>query len=102
MMLRHRPIGDDGDDGVRAQRSNPGAQRAEDAATDHDVIAALRERHVDDDRIAGAHRDGHGMPAACGRDSPGRSTQPTSAAMISLTMVSCGTSRDEMVTSACA
>ena len=33
---------------------------AEQAAADHDVIAASRERDIDRDRLAGAQRRGHG------------------------------------------
>src|SRR6266487_3315236 len=66
-------------------------------APDDDVVAALAERDVDDDRIAGAQRRSHDRrsPSAGG---PGiaQATRicPASARTISSTILSCSTSRD--------
>ena len=59
MMARDRLVGDDRDLGAGPQRRDARAERGEQAAADHDVVAARAERDVDDDRIAGSQRRGH-------------------------------------------
>ena len=73
MMARHRLVGDDRDLASRPQRCDPLAERRDQAAPDDDVVGAVAERDIDDDRIAGAQRRGHGaVPVfrrgACGGD----------------------------------
>ncbi len=52
MVVRDGLVADDGDLGARSQRRDPLAERSEDTAADHDVVAALAERDIDQDRIA--------------------------------------------------
>ena len=52
-------VADDRQLRARAQLRDPLAERRELAAADHDVVAALAERDVDDDRIARSQRRGH-------------------------------------------
>ena len=59
VVARDGLVGDDGHLGTRAQRSDPPPERQQLAAADMDLIAALPERNIDDDRIAGTQRRGH-------------------------------------------
>jgi len=47
MMARNILVGDDGGLGARAQTGDARAERSDDAAPDHDVIAAGAERDLD-------------------------------------------------------
>ena len=103
MMLGDVLVGDDRDlaPGRSAAIRSPSV--GEQAAADHDVVGALAERDVDRDRIAGAQRRGHGWLAARHASAPAPAAATVrSAAMISSTIVSCGTSRDSTVMSASA
>ncbi len=103
MVACDRLVADDRSLGARPQRGNPSSQRGQLAAADHDVVAALAERDIDDDRLAGTQRRSHGArsPSADG-SCPASATpmRPASAVTISSTIRSCGTSRDCTVRSA--
>ena len=79
------------------------AERWQHVAADHDVIGAIAERDVDGDRrrnVSAARSCA--CIQGCRRTVPMRTAQPAcSAAMHSSTIFSCGTSRDQIVMSAC-
>src|SRR6478672_10598365 len=104
MMLCHVLVADDRELGARAQPSDPLAQRRKLAAADHDVIAALPQRNLNNRGIAASQRRGHGMPPSARSFEVvvGCNSWSPSAAMISSTILSCGTSRDCTVRSASA
>ena len=88
-------VGDDRGLGAGLERLQATPERAEQPAPDHDVIRARAERDRHGDWIAAAQRRRH--------DAPSRgATRERSAATISSTMLSCGTSRDATVRSASA
>src|SRR5271169_4053836 len=83
-------VGDDRTFGARAERRDALAQAREQPAADDDVVAARAERDLDHGRLspfALAQRRGHGLLSAI-------SSGLASLAMISSTMLSCGSSRD--------
>src|SRR5262245_53694846 len=85
------------------ERRNTRAELADDPPADHDVVGAIAECDVDDRRLACAKRRGHHGTAPAMLSGTGRPARCSdSAVMISLTMVSCATSRDITVTSASA
>src|SRR5580698_613089 len=98
MMLGDILIADDDRFGAGAQRGDARAERSQKAAPNNDVIAARTERDVHGCRIA-ANRRGH-PPLPAGAAGGWRNS--SSAVMISVTIVSCGTSRDCTVRSASA
>ncbi len=57
-MTRDVLIGDDKSFGARPQRRKPRPKRADDAASDRDLVAARPKRDRDDDAVA-AHRCRH-------------------------------------------
>ena len=97
MIACHGLVADDRDFRARPQRRNALPERGQYPAADHDLVAALAERHIDDDRIAGSQRHGHGArspdaaSAALSRPKP---RWGASSLTISSTIRSCGTSRD--------
>src|SRR5690606_33961343 len=98
MMPRYRLVGDDRGAGARPQGSDALVELADQAAADEDVVGALAERDGHGDRLGATQRRGHGAP-------PVRASRPrwsATAAMISLTTVSCGSSRDCTTMSDCA
>src|SRR5262249_46871025 len=89
MMARDRFVGDDRSLGARTQRGNFFAQQGQLTAPDDDVVAALAERDVDDDRIAGPQRRSHDRrsPSAGGAGiAQERRICPASALTISSTI----------------
>ena len=72
------------------------AERRQQAAPDHDVVARSPSATSTDDRLAGcaAARSWRAPPSRPPESAPRRSSCSASAATISSTMVSCGTSRD--------
>ena len=99
MMARNILVGDDGGLGARAQTGDARAERSDDAAPDHDVIAAGAERDLDG-RGIGTKGCRH-APAFPGGDTVTCKNE-ASAVMMSATMASCETSRECTVRSACA
>src|SRR5215467_6185967 len=97
MQRHHRLIADDGCFGARLERIRPRAQRSEQPTPDHDVVGAFAKGHLDDGGIAWTQRRGHG--ACVPIEECGTPNLCASAATISSTMVSCGTSRECTVTS---
>ena len=104
MMARHGFVRHDRGGGTRPQLGDARAELGQQTAPDRDVVTARAECDVDDGRIGGAKRRGHdgilldpGPPARLSRPK-----YPASAANVSLTIVSCGTSRDTIVRSASA
>src|SRR5262249_52341062 len=98
MRTRDILVSDDRDLGAAAQRTDARAERCHEPATDHDVIAARIKRDIDAYRLAGAQRSGHALSSAAA----GAVRNSASATISSATMVSCATSRDCTVRSACA
>src|SRR5262249_61390827 len=97
MMARDRFVGDDRSPGARTQRGNLFAQQGQLTASDDDIVAALAERDVDDDQIAGAQRRSHDRrsPSAGGAGiAQERRICPASALTISSTIFSGSPSRD--------
>src|SRR5688572_4279777 len=94
-------VGHDRGGGAGFERRNACAQPGQEPAADHDVIGTAAERDVHDHRLAGPQRRGHDETSAIvsGRCDGARPSGAATAAMISLTMVSCATSRDITVTS---
>ena len=54
-------VGDDRGPRARPQRRHARSELREHIAADHDVIGAIAERDIDDDRIVRAQRRGHGV-----------------------------------------
>src|ERR1700722_21034234 len=90
MMPHDIFVADDDGLGARTQRREARAKRRQQAAANDDVIAARIERDTNGGGI-GADRRGH-WPLPCGTE--GASRKSPSAATISVTIASCGTSRD--------
>src|SRR5258707_1252486 len=98
MRARDVLVGDDGKPRARLERRDAEPKRCRDAAADHDVVGAATKPDIHDRRFGGAQRGGHHSAASSdGRAIPSRAA---SSAMISLTIVSCATSRDITVMSA--
>src|SRR5262249_34344611 len=98
-----RFVADDRSHGPRPQREDFLPQQRQLPAADDDVVAALAERDIDDDRIAGAQRRSHGRRSPCAGTLVVASAVPSwpaSALTISSTILSCRTSRDCTVMSA--
>src|SRR5262245_47490972 len=98
-MLCNGAVGDDSRPHAGPKRREAGAERGKDVAADDNVIGAIAERHVDNGDVGLFQRRGHGAAltesgAGCERSLPCR------AAMHSSTILSCGTSREEIVMSA--
>src|SRR5262245_39131502 len=97
-MPGHGLVADDRHSRTRAQRFDALAERAENAAPDHDVVAAGPKRDVDNDGLAGPQRRGHdaqspppvAWPAVAGSNPRCFASTPS----ISSTIFSCTTSRD--------
>ncbi len=97
IVARDRFVGDDGRLGTGTQGGNPLPERGEQAAADHDVIAALAEHDIDDDRVDRAQWSSHGAGSPlthCAKGVTARPMCPATAPRISSTILSCGTSRD--------
>src|SRR6185437_4597500 len=95
MLRADIDVGDDNDARARAQRLDALPERSEQRATDDDVVVAARKCDGHDDRLGRTRLNGHASPSA---------TMPSwagSAAMISSTMASCGSSRDSTTMLAC-
>src|SRR6476659_120126 len=90
-------VGDDRNLRPGPQRRDLLAQQSQQAAADVNVVAALAERDVDDDRVAGTQGRRHGSWPPSAQATPIR---PASALTISSTIFSCMTSRDCTVRSA--
>ena len=104
-MARYDGIGDDRCGRARFELRKPLAQLGESAATDDHVIAAGAERDVDDRRLSGGDQGGrHALSPCAGLRAGASSTasRPATAVKISSTMISCGTSRECTLASACA
>src|SRR5262249_38280089 len=98
-----RFIADDRGHGPGPQRDDFFPQQRQLPAANDDVVAALAERNIDDDRIAGAQRRSHGRRSPCAAALAVASAVPSwsaSALTISSTILSCSTSRDCTVMSA--
>ena len=103
VMRSHGGIGDDGRRRAGPQRRYPLAQSGESSAADDDVITASAERHVDGGRFARTHGSRHDDFLSCRRTPSGpspSSSRSASAARISSTIISCGTSRECTLASA--
>ena len=101
MVAGNRLVGDERHARARPQRLDARAQARKQPAADHDVVGALGQRDLHHDRfgkLALAQRRGHDFASGAAAMSRYRG----SAAMISSTMVSCGSSRDCTVMSASA
>ena len=94
VMAGNGLVGDQRDTRAGAQRFDARAEAGEQPAADDDVVGALGQRDLHNGRLTGTQRRGHGAfsaPRCLGI-----------SAMISSTMVSCGSSRDCTVMSASA
>ena len=102
-VLGDGAVGDDGGADARPQGGDAAAQRWQHVAADHDVIGAIAERDIDGDGIGMLQGRGHGVALSVFDASfvalP--HSRPCSASMHSSTIFSCGTSRDQIVMSAC-
>ena len=102
-VLGDSAVGDDGGAGARPQGGDAAAQRLQHVAADHDVIGAIAERDIDGNGIGMLQGRGHGVALSVFDASfvalP--HSRPCSASMHSSTIFSCGTSRDQIVMSAC-
>ena len=100
-------VGDDGGARAGPQLSDTGAQRWQHIAADDDVVGAVAERDIDRDRVGMFQRRGHRVTpsapgVACAAEAvPPVHSQVCRASMHSSTIFSCGTSRDQIVRSAC-
>ncbi len=98
----HVAVGDDGGPRAGPQRGDAPAQRPQHVAADDDVIGAIAERDIDGDRIGMFQRRGHGVTPilswVCVQPPHRKACR---ASMHSSTIFSCGTSRDQIVKSAC-
>src|SRR5450631_3137005 len=93
MVLGHGGVGDDRALGARPQRRDALAERSNQPAADDDIVGARPQRdryHNRLGKLSLAQRRGHGLPSAPAAMPSGF----CSRAMISSTMVSCGSSRD--------
>jgi hypothetical protein len=96
-------VGDDGGARAGPQGGDTGAQRWQHIAADHDVIGTLAERDIHRDRIGMFQGGGHWL-ALNGFEislAPSPQSRACRASMHSSTIFSCGTSRDQIVMSAC-
>ena len=64
VQRRDMLVGDNRHLGAGPQRGDAAAERGQKVAADQDVVAARTERDIDDDRLTGAERRGHGCPRA--------------------------------------
>ena len=96
-------VGDDGGARAGPQRGDTAAQRLQHVAADHDVIGAVAERDVDGDGIGMFQGRGHWVALNVFDASfvPLPHRKACKASMHSSTIFSCGTSRDQIVISAC-
>src|ERR1700760_2848173 len=92
-------IGDDCGPDPRPQRRDTLAERGQNVAADHDVIGAIAERNVYIDEVGVFQRRGHGTAPTLSPPWVARPPQSfsCSASMHSSTILSCGTSRDQIV-----
>src|SRR5260370_5436920 len=102
-MVRDIAVGDDGGAYAGPQRGDTPAQRLQHVAADHDVIGALAERDIDRDGIGMFQWSGHfvALSVLDRLFAPLPHNRACSASMHSSTIFSCGTSRDQIVRSAC-
>src|SRR5437660_7226842 len=98
MVVCNRLVGHDRDRGAGPQPGDTLAEVVHQAASDGDIIASRIERDAYDGRIRGADRRGHDGTLVR-RGGGGSSPTPrcaASPASASLTMASCGTSRERI------
>src|SRR4029078_12354715 len=96
-------VGDDRNLRPGPQRRDLLAQQSQQAAADVNVVAALAERGVDDDRIGGTQGRRHGSwppSARASGNAQAAPIRPASALTISSTIFSCTPARDCTVRSA--
>src|SRR4051812_43095345 len=101
-MRCYRAVGDDGGARAGPQCCDAPAQRLQHVAADHDVIGAVAECDVDNDGGGVLQRRGHDVAPIWSGVTTGAPPQSLacSASMHSSTILSCGTSRDQIVRSA--